>query len=120
MSHPAQIQANSTRPRAKIITGLLGWPTILPRTAIKPISSNAAIARLRGRLEDRAEFDKAAKPYNVIAHFFEQSSAGLRKHKPEGEEKPPTVSTRHRWREDFPWLKPPRSDCERGSRPRKI
>jgi cytolysin (calcineurin-like family phosphatase) len=37
--------------------------------------------------EDWAEFYKAVKPYNVIAYFYGHSGTGLRKYKPEGEEK---------------------------------
>ncbi|CAN5437963.1 metallophosphoesterase [soil metagenome] len=38
--------------------------------------------------EDWAEFYKAVKPYNVIAYFYGHSGTGLRKFKPEGEDKP--------------------------------
>lgn len=38
--------------------------------------------------EDWAEFYKGVKPYNVIAYFYGHSGTGLRKWKPEGEEKP--------------------------------
>ncbi|MBA4189098.1 MAG: hypothetical protein C0467_13960 [Planctomycetaceae bacterium] len=37
--------------------------------------------------EDWAEFYKAVKPYNVIAYFYGHTGTGLRKYKPEGEEK---------------------------------
>lgn len=37
--------------------------------------------------EDWAEFYKSVKPYNVIAYFYGHSGTGLRKYKPEGEEK---------------------------------
>jgi cytolysin (calcineurin-like family phosphatase) len=37
--------------------------------------------------EDWAEFYKAVKPYNVIAYFYGHTGTGLRKWKPEGEEK---------------------------------
>jgi len=37
--------------------------------------------------EDWAEFYKAVKPYNVIAYFYGHSGTGLRKFKPEGEDK---------------------------------
>jgi len=37
--------------------------------------------------EDWAEFYKAVKPYNVIAYFYGHSGTGLRKYKPEGEDK---------------------------------
>lgn len=38
--------------------------------------------------EDWADFYKAVKPYNVIAYFYGHSGTGLKKWKPEGEEKP--------------------------------
>ena len=38
--------------------------------------------------EDWEEFYKALKPYNVIAYFYGHSGTGLRKFKPEGEQKP--------------------------------
>jgi hypothetical protein len=37
--------------------------------------------------EDWAEFYKAVKPYNVVAYFYGHTGTGLRKYKPEGEEK---------------------------------
>jgi len=37
--------------------------------------------------EDWAEFYKAVKPYNVIAYFYGHTGTGLRKYKPEGEDK---------------------------------
>jgi len=37
--------------------------------------------------EDWAEFYKAVKPYNVIAYFYGHSGTGLRKFKPDGEDK---------------------------------
>ena len=37
--------------------------------------------------DDWAEFYKAVKPYNVIAYFYGHSGTGLRKYKPEGEDK---------------------------------
>lgn len=37
--------------------------------------------------EDWAEFYAAVKPYNVIAYFYGHTGTGLRKYKPEGEDK---------------------------------
>jgi cytolysin (calcineurin-like family phosphatase) len=38
--------------------------------------------------DDWAEFYRAVKPYNVIGYFYGHTGTGLRKWKPEGEEKP--------------------------------
>ena len=37
--------------------------------------------------DDWAEFYKAVKPYNVVAYFYGHTGTGLRKYKPEGEDK---------------------------------